>query len=128
MLYITKGYHPLSFVESPWLRRLVLHQCKRVQFPIQKQLMNEVLPNIMKKPKEKYVFPTFISCITCITSFDFWMLCVGYDMFAMVVNFINNFWDPTHVIVEMQNTTSKAMAKPCKNYTRHIWFTCKSHR
>jgi len=27
MLYITKGCHPLSFVENPWLKHLVFHQC-----------------------------------------------------------------------------------------------------
>ncbi len=30
MLYIVKGYHPLSFIENPWLRGLVLCQCKWV--------------------------------------------------------------------------------------------------
>ncbi len=27
VLYIAKDYRPLSFVENPWLRRLILYQC-----------------------------------------------------------------------------------------------------
>ncbi len=38
--------------------------------------------------------------------FDLWMSHVGYGTFVMVVSFINNFWEPTHVTVrvfEVQN-------------------------
>jgi hypothetical protein len=40
-----------------------------------------------------------------------------YDTFAMVVNFINNSWEPTHVTIEafeMQNTTNATMANQVK--------------
>jgi hypothetical protein len=33
VLYITKGYHPLSFVDNPCGRRMVLTQHLRVIFP-----------------------------------------------------------------------------------------------
>jgi hypothetical protein len=68
--------------------------------------MKEVLSNNVTKTKEKYVFIAIVSCITCIIDFGLWMLSVGYDMLVMVVNFINNFWEPTHLIVgvfEVQN-------------------------
>jgi hypothetical protein len=38
---------------------------------------------------------------------------VGHDTFAMVVNFLNDSWEPSHVtmgIFEVQNTTSATMA------------------
>jgi hypothetical protein len=35
ILYIIKGYHPLSLVENPWLRHMVLRQCSHVVFPFQ---------------------------------------------------------------------------------------------
>ncbi len=50
--------------------------------------------------------------VTCIVYFGLWMLGVGYDMFIMVVNFINNSWEPTHLIVgvfEVQNIIVVAM-------------------
>jgi len=31
MLYIAKGYCPLSSVENPWLKCLIVHQCEWVQ-------------------------------------------------------------------------------------------------
>ncbi len=40
-----------------------------------------------------------------------------YDMFAMVVNFINSFWEPTHVIVgvfEVKNIIVTSMANQVK--------------
>jgi hypothetical protein len=113
ILYITNGYHPLSSIENPWLRRMVLKQCPRVLFPFQHQPMTNVLPNIVKKIKEKCFLPSFTSCVTCITSFNLWMSCGGHDTFVMVVSFINNLWKPTHVtmgIFEVHNTTITAMA------------------
>jgi hypothetical protein len=74
--------------------------------------MNEVLSNNVTKIKEKCVFITIVSCITCIVYFGFWMLGVGYDMLVLVVNFINNSWEPTHLIVgvfQVQNIIVVAM-------------------
>jgi hypothetical protein len=66
-----------------------------------------MLPNIMGKIKEKYVLPSLASYITCTTSFNLLMFHGGHDTFAMVVNFINNLWEPAHVtmgIFEVHNT------------------------
>ncbi len=57
-------------------------------------------------------------CITCTTIFYLWMSHTSYDTFAMVVNFINSFWKPTHVIVDIfkeQNKTCIAMVNQVKN-------------
>jgi hypothetical protein len=59
ILYIAKGYCHLSFIDNPWLRCLVLHQCGHVVFIFGWQLMNGVLPNVATKTKEKYVLPPF---------------------------------------------------------------------
>jgi hypothetical protein len=58
-LYIAKGYYPLSFIDNPWLRCLVLHQCGHAMFIFGWQLVNGVLPNVATKTKEKYVLPPF---------------------------------------------------------------------
>jgi hypothetical protein len=55
-----------------------------------------------------YVLHSFAFYITCTTSFDLWMFHGGHDTFTMVVNFINNLWEPTHFIVgifKVHNTT-----------------------
>jgi hypothetical protein len=81
------------------------------------QLVNEVLPTVVETTREKYVLLAFASCITCTTSFDLCMSRVGHDTFAMVVSFLNDFWEPSHVIMrifEVQNTTRVAMANEVK--------------
>jgi hypothetical protein len=107
----------LFFVENPWLKCLILHQCGHVRFPIQHQLVNEVLPNVVETTKEKYVLPALVSCITCTTSFDLCMSCVGHHTFVMVVSFLNDYWDPNHVtmgIFKVQNTAGVGMANQIK--------------
>ncbi len=76
------------------------------------QLVIDVLPNIVEKTKEGYVLPLVASYMTC-TSFNLWMFHGGHDTFAMVVNFINNLWEPTHVIMgisKMHNIIGVTMA------------------
>jgi hypothetical protein len=70
-----------------------------VRFPTWHQLVNEVLPIVVETTKEKYVLLAFASYITCTISFDLWMSHVGHDTFAMVVSFLNDFWEPSHVIM-----------------------------
>ncbi len=79
--------------------------------------MNEVLLDIVTKTMKKYVFPTLVSCITCITFFYLWMLHVSIDTFVLVIGFVNSYWEPTHVIVgvfEVQNTIGATMANQVK--------------
>ncbi len=48
---------------------------------------------------------------------DLWMSHTSYHTFAMVINFINSFWEPTYVIVDIykeQNKTNIAMANQVK--------------
>jgi hypothetical protein len=54
-------------------------------FPSCHQLVKDVLFDIVAQSMEVHVFPTLAWCALCTTSFDLWMSCVGYDIFAMVV-------------------------------------------
>ncbi len=74
--------------------------------------MNEVLSYIMTKTRDKYILPTLIFYITCISSFDLWMSCIGYDTFAMIISFVNSSWEPNHLIFgvfEVQNMIGATM-------------------
>jgi hypothetical protein len=72
------------------------------------------LPNdMLKEVKDKCAIPTLTSCVTCTCSFNFWMFLVGFDTFVMVVKFINNSQEPTHVtigIFEIHNIVGATMA------------------
>ncbi len=43
------------FVENPWLKHMVLKQCGHITFPFQHQLVNEMLPSVVSKTREKYM-------------------------------------------------------------------------
>ncbi len=61
--------------------------------------------------------PSLPSCVICTTSFNLWMSHGAHDTFAMIVSFINNLWEPTHVIVgifEVHNTIGVAIANQVK--------------
>ncbi len=44
--------------------------------------------------KDKYVWLSLTSCVTCTTSFNLWMFCGGHDTFAMVVILITIYGSP----------------------------------
>jgi hypothetical protein len=89
VLMITKGYIPLSIVESLWLKQMLLRLCGQIQFPSQKQLVLEHLLILLQKIMVTYVFLATTQCATMTTTYDLWMLKLGYDTFALVINFIN---------------------------------------
>jgi len=59
------------------------------------------------------VFLTFVDVTIVITTFDLWMSQGGFDMFALVVNYIKKKWEPCHVtmtIFEVHETSGVVMA------------------
>jgi hypothetical protein len=82
-------------------------------------MVKDVLFDIVAKTMEVLVFPTLAQCVACIASFDLWMSCASYDIFAMVVNFIDDAWHPTHITIglfEVQNISNAYMEKQMKGY------------
>ena len=115
--YLAKGYRPLSTVENPWFRRLVLRQAPRVVFPSRKQLVEDALPAMVTKTMDRYVLPSLASSVTASASFDLWMSRGGVDTFALVINFLSDKWIPVHVTVglfEVSDTSGGAMALQMK--------------
>jgi hypothetical protein len=58
---IAKGYMPLSIMESPWLRQMMLHLCGQIWFLSYKQLGYEHLPILLQKTMATYVFHAMLS-------------------------------------------------------------------
>ncbi len=48
--------------------------------PFKKALSQEMLPNLMEKTKQKYVFPMLTYCHYTITTFDLWMTKGSHDV------------------------------------------------
>ncbi len=87
-LLIVKNHLLLQFVESAWLKCLVLQLCPRVQFLSQKLISNTILLELVEKTKETYVLFSLNDCSCAIVSFDLWMSKGAHDVFVLVINFL----------------------------------------
>jgi hypothetical protein len=65
-----KNHLPLQFVESVWLKHLVLQLCSCVQFPSWKLFSNIVFPELVEKTKETYVLFLLNNYSCATTNFD----------------------------------------------------------
>ncbi len=106
----------LLSIQNSWLNHLIFCQCVKYNFHTNNQWWSPV--RSCEKNQEK-IF-SLSSCFFCIAQLFFylWMSQTSYDTFAMVTNFINSFWELTHVIVDIckeQNKISIAMANQVKN-------------
>jgi hypothetical protein len=67
--------------------------------------LNEILPRMPKKTKEKYIMKSIESCNSCIVSFDLWMFRTRIDTFVLNVHFLNDKWEPCRVTNNLFETT-----------------------
>jgi hypothetical protein len=75
-----------------WLKHLILHLCPKLNFPSRRQFSQDILSRLVEKTNELYVLPTLADCHSTTTSFDLWMSKGAYDVFALVINFLNYDW------------------------------------
>jgi hypothetical protein len=94
---------PLSFVEAPW--RLVMRKKFNLKFWFKWIIVNEILPRMVEKTKEMYISSSLESCNSCTVSFDLWMSAIRMDTFIMIIHFLNDQWEPFHVIVGFFGTS-----------------------
>ncbi len=76
---VVKNHLPVQFVENTWLKRLVMHLCPRVVFPLKKTFSQEVLVDLMEKTKEEYLLPKLKQCYSATVGFDLWMSKCAHD-------------------------------------------------
>jgi len=73
----------------------------RTKFPFQKKVFIEILPRLMEKTKQLHVLPTLVECHFAIASFDLWMSKGAYEVFALVINFLEKDWQRKHMIINL---------------------------
>jgi hypothetical protein len=64
--------------------------------------------------KKNYVLPKLSQCVSVTANFDLWMSKGAYDIFALVINFLNGNWKLRKVTIglfETIETTNQALAK-----------------
>jgi hypothetical protein len=77
VLYICKGYKPLSTCKNIWLRSLVIHQCLCVNFLSCSNLLEHVLPEIIQKTMNLHVLPSLKTITIFLQALIFGCLEVG---------------------------------------------------
>jgi hypothetical protein len=90
-----------------------LHLYPWLVFPSQKVFKEKVLPNLVEKTKFLYVLFALSDCLFATTTFDLWMLMGAHDIFALIVNFNNENWQPKQVTIgffEATKIIGRAMA------------------
>lgn len=128
VLYVAKGCHPMSMVDNIWLRRLVMRQCGRVNFPAGRQLADDVIPRMVSQTMEKYILPALAGCVSATASFDIWMSRRGVNTVALVIHFINEQWVPCRVTIgvfEAPDVSGTALAMEVKELLNSFNLTDK---
>lgn len=89
---IGKGCMPLSYVQNPWVQRIVFRCNSRILFPMWKALVKEHISTMYQKTIDMYLLPMLDTCQTMSITFDFWMSHVGFDTFTIIIllNFIKD--------------------------------------
>jgi hypothetical protein len=125
---LEKRCEVLSTMECPWLCRLIMRQNGKFHFPIPKQLVKDHILFMLAKTMDRYVFPTLAQCDTAIVTFDLWMSQMSFDIFALVVNFLNREWVPCHVTIGLfkaPNICGVALAQIVKPFLAKFKLTNK---
>ncbi len=68
----------------------------------------------MEKKNQLFVLSALAECYFSTTSFDLWMFKGAYDVFALVIKFLNSDWQPKHVtlgLFEATKTSRQTLAK-----------------
>jgi hypothetical protein len=81
-----------------WLKHLILHLCPKLNVLSKRYFSQDILSRLVEKTNQLYVL-TLVECHFATTTFDHWMFKGAYDVFTLVINFLNSDWQPKHVII-----------------------------
>ncbi len=84
-----------------------------MSFPLEK-ISQEILRDLVQKTKDVSILLELSQCMLDTASFDLWMLKGAYDIFAFVINFLDENWKPIKVTIglfEVIETTSQASVR-----------------
>lgn len=114
VLLCAKGLMPLSVAENLWFRRLAMRLDPKIVFPSRRSFCEDVIPRMVDRCMQEYVYPFLRTCVSCTLTFDLWMSRGTQDTFVLVVNFLNETWEPKHITVgifEADDTSGAALAR-----------------
>ncbi len=106
-----------------WLKHLIFCLCPKLNFPSKRQFSLKLFPRLIEKKSQQYVILALVACFSTTTSFDIWMSKGTYDVFALVIIFLNNDWQPKHITIglfEATQTTGQALARSLTSYQANM--------
>jgi hypothetical protein len=83
-----------------------------IVFLSRKTFSQEILLDLVQKTKDVYVFTRTFSSMSTTASFDLWMSKGAYDIFTLVINFLDENWQLKKVTIglfEAIETTSQTL-------------------
>ncbi len=89
-MLIVKNNLPIQFMENIWLKHLVFHLCPKLIFPSKKHFPQDILLGLVEKTNQLYIVLALIVSYSTTINFDFWMSKGAYNVFALMINFLNN--------------------------------------
>jgi hypothetical protein len=79
----------------------VVYYDPKFVFPFHKKLVQEHIPRMLAKTMECFVLLKIVTYSYLNIIFDWWMSHVIFDTFALVVNFIDDYWVLHHVTISL---------------------------
>jgi len=86
--------------------------CPCVVFPSRKTLIKKCY-YIRLRRQNKHVLLVLVKCVFMIANFDLWMSRRAHGVFALVTNFLGNYWMPKHItsgLFEIFETSGHTLA------------------
>jgi len=82
----------------------------------------------LEKTNQLYVVPALAKCYSITTYFDLWMSKAAYNVFALMINFLNSNWQPKHVIINLFEATKilrQTFGQKFDKIVGQVWFFFK---
>jgi hypothetical protein len=108
-------------VESVWLKHLILHLCPKLNFPSRRQISQEILLGQVitnSEDKSTICFSRISRFFSITTNFDLWMSKGAYDVFTLVINFLNIDYQLKHVTIGLFEVTKITGQTLARNLTK----------
>jgi hypothetical protein len=84
----------------------------------------------VEKTNQLCILLALVECHFAIVSFNLWMFKGAYDVFALVINFLNSDWQLKHVIVDLFEATKNNKASLGQKFNiiiGQVWFKEKHY-
>ncbi|GMH40414.1 hypothetical protein BSKO_08318 [Bryopsis sp. KO-2023] len=96
LLFIVKELQPLSIVEGPFFRQMLLRCDPNFVFPSRRRVRDVLLKELRQKVDREHVAPILKVAGSISLTFDLWMSRKTEDLFAMIAHWIGDDWAVYH--------------------------------